>query len=562
MKAYVSGMSRARRKTEGGFALLVVFLFAAAVAFTMYLELPRAAFESARDKEQLLMDRGNQYKRAIEVYYAVNKRYPPELKDLENTNEKRYLRRRYKDPLTGEDEWRLIHSNGSFLTDSLVTKPPAQNANNGTPANGPGVGAGPLGANIMNTATASAAAPSDVNNGGAAAGLPQPVNAAVQRRPSDRTFTPAGGFPQPGNPQAPDAFGANPFGGNQPGANTANLDPNDPRTWPPITLATPTQPNGRQPGQQPNTQNTPAGGFNGGGFNGGGFNGSPLGAQNGLGQPVLGGFPPSTIPGQSPGLGGANPQPAFFDSTTPTGSNPLPGGNPIQNQFNPNQFNGNQFNGNQIGVNPVGQVAPQANQPGQLFNPGQPFNPGAGLNQPFNQPVNQQFNQQPAVQFPQGRGGAQPQTAVANPAGAANPALGLINDQLFRPNQAATAPGVANASPGIAGVASKHEGPSIMTYRERTKYQEWEFVFDPSTKGPNQANPNQRGQTQPGQNQGLPGQGQQGAPNLFGQPLGQPFGQPTGQPFGQPTGQPFGQPTGLPAGQPQGPFGLPSGPGR
>mgnify|MGYP003353247951 FL=1 len=82
------------RKQEGGFALLLVFLMAAAVAFTIYQELPRAAFESARDKEQLLLDRGNQYKRAIEVFFAVNKRYPAELKDLENFSDKRYLRHR------------------------------------------------------------------------------------------------------------------------------------------------------------------------------------------------------------------------------------------------------------------------------------------------------------------------------------------------------------------------------------------------------------------------------------------------------------------------------------
>ena len=123
----------------------------------MYQELPRVAFESARDKEQLLMDRGNQYKRAIQVFYAVNKRYPAEIKDLENTNEKRFLRHRYIDPMTGKDEWRLIHTNGSFLTDSLVTKPPAQNASNGTPGAGQTPGGGPLGANNMNTAPAAPA---------------------------------------------------------------------------------------------------------------------------------------------------------------------------------------------------------------------------------------------------------------------------------------------------------------------------------------------------------------------------------------------------------------------
>src|SRR5712671_3793904 len=136
-----------RPSEQRGFALLVIFLIAAAVAFTMYQELPRAAFESARDKEQLLMDRGNQYKRAIQVFYAENKRYPAELKDLQSFSNKRYLRRRYIDPMTGQDEWRLIHTNGSFLTDSLVQKPPAQNANNGLPGAGQTPGGGPLGAN-------------------------------------------------------------------------------------------------------------------------------------------------------------------------------------------------------------------------------------------------------------------------------------------------------------------------------------------------------------------------------------------------------------------------------
>src|ERR1700674_2169750 len=103
--------SRVRARPEGGFALLVIFLIAAAVAFTMYQELPRAAFESARDKEQLLMDRGNRYKRAIQVFYAKKKPYPAELKDRESPSNNRPLRRRYIDPMTGKDEWRLVHTN-------------------------------------------------------------------------------------------------------------------------------------------------------------------------------------------------------------------------------------------------------------------------------------------------------------------------------------------------------------------------------------------------------------------------------------------------------------------
>lgn len=32
---------------------------------------------------------------------------------------------------------------------------------------------------------------------------------------------------------------------------------------------------------------------------------------------------------------------------------------------------------------------------------------------------------------------------------------------------------------GIAGVASKSEDPGIKTYNDRSKYNEWEFVYDP-----------------------------------------------------------------------------------
>src|SRR5580658_4142720 len=114
-----------RARDERGFAMLIVFLFAAAVALMLYQQMPRVAFESEREKEQLLIDRGEQYTRAIQLYYLANNRtWPTSIDDLEK-KEKRFLRRRYVDPFTGKDEWRIIHTNGGFLTDSLVQKTPA-----------------------------------------------------------------------------------------------------------------------------------------------------------------------------------------------------------------------------------------------------------------------------------------------------------------------------------------------------------------------------------------------------------------------------------------------------
>lgn len=118
---------RRRRQNEGGYALLLVFALAAAVAVKFYLELPRVAFEAQRNKEGLLVERGEQFVRAIRLYYRKNQKWPQNLDELEKTQETRYLRKRYKDPMTGEDEWRLVHVDGAGqFTDSLVHKRPGE----------------------------------------------------------------------------------------------------------------------------------------------------------------------------------------------------------------------------------------------------------------------------------------------------------------------------------------------------------------------------------------------------------------------------------------------------
>src|SRR5260370_16022032 len=112
------------KRHESGFAMVFVFVMAAAIAIGLYMEIPRVAFESQRQKEQMLIDRGGQYQRAIQLFYRKYRTYPQNLDDLETTRNIRFLRRRYKDPMTGKDEWRLIHVGPSGdLTDTLI-KPP------------------------------------------------------------------------------------------------------------------------------------------------------------------------------------------------------------------------------------------------------------------------------------------------------------------------------------------------------------------------------------------------------------------------------------------------------
>jgi type II secretory pathway pseudopilin PulG len=68
---------------------------------------PRLAQQLQRDREIEMIHRGEQYARAIKRYYKKFGRYPGRIEDLENTNTIRFLRQRYKDPITG-GPWRLV----------------------------------------------------------------------------------------------------------------------------------------------------------------------------------------------------------------------------------------------------------------------------------------------------------------------------------------------------------------------------------------------------------------------------------------------------------------------
>jgi hypothetical protein len=111
------------RPGERGSALLIVFVFAAIIAIMLYREMPIAAFEARRQKEQTLIDRGHEYQRAVQLYYRKFRgQYPANINVLENSNNLRFLRRRYTDPFTGKDDWRLLHAGpGGQLMDSKVS---------------------------------------------------------------------------------------------------------------------------------------------------------------------------------------------------------------------------------------------------------------------------------------------------------------------------------------------------------------------------------------------------------------------------------------------------------
>jgi type II secretory pathway pseudopilin PulG len=62
-----------------------------------------------RDREVEMIHRGEQYERAVRLFYRKFSRYPNTLEELENTNKIRFLRKRYKDPMTKDGTWKLAH---------------------------------------------------------------------------------------------------------------------------------------------------------------------------------------------------------------------------------------------------------------------------------------------------------------------------------------------------------------------------------------------------------------------------------------------------------------------
>lgn len=89
--------------------MFILFLLAA-LAIAITAAAPSMVVQIRRDREEELVHRGHQYVRAIRLFYKKFGRYPNSLKDLEDTNHLRFLRRQYKDPMTDSGEWTLLHA--------------------------------------------------------------------------------------------------------------------------------------------------------------------------------------------------------------------------------------------------------------------------------------------------------------------------------------------------------------------------------------------------------------------------------------------------------------------
>ncbi len=100
-----AAIRRAIPSDAQGYILLAAIFFLALLVISLAVAAPRIARAIQRDREVETFHRGMQYRRAVQLYYRKFHAYPPNADALVKTNEIRFLRKKYIDPITGKADW-------------------------------------------------------------------------------------------------------------------------------------------------------------------------------------------------------------------------------------------------------------------------------------------------------------------------------------------------------------------------------------------------------------------------------------------------------------------------
>lgn len=93
--------AQATRTSESGYAMAALLVAIAVMAVLMSVALPAWKHAAQREKEEELVWRGEQYDRALQLYRK--KTSAPGAPSLDILVEQKFLRKKYKDPITGGD---------------------------------------------------------------------------------------------------------------------------------------------------------------------------------------------------------------------------------------------------------------------------------------------------------------------------------------------------------------------------------------------------------------------------------------------------------------------------
>lgn len=107
--------------SKSGYALLTAIV--AVNIFAIMILKARSMWETElqRDLEEELIFRGRQYVTAIELYMLKNGSAAPQ--NLDVLFEKKFLRKRFKDPMNGSEKWNVIMRSPGISKDALLVVP-------------------------------------------------------------------------------------------------------------------------------------------------------------------------------------------------------------------------------------------------------------------------------------------------------------------------------------------------------------------------------------------------------------------------------------------------------
>ncbi|MGB7151254.1 MAG: hypothetical protein WBD45_18995 [Terriglobales bacterium] len=106
--------------------MITLMLMLALIMIALSAVLPDIKQQIVRDREDELRHRGTAYMRAIQHFYKKFGRYPTRVEELESTNNLRFLRKRYTDPVnidktTGkEKDFKFLHQQDISLNNGMV----------------------------------------------------------------------------------------------------------------------------------------------------------------------------------------------------------------------------------------------------------------------------------------------------------------------------------------------------------------------------------------------------------------------------------------------------------
>jgi type II secretory pathway pseudopilin PulG len=173
---------KAQRKKSGqeGYVLLALMLVLTLMLIAMAVEAPRIAQQIKREKEEELVHRGKDYATAVKRFVHKNGgRYPASIEQLENTNHVRFLRKKYKDPITGEDDWKMVHLGEAQIKIPAPNPGPSggggQNPglfNSGTSGSGSGSSSSGSGSSGSGSGSGTSGSGSGTSGSGSGSGLP------------------------------------------------------------------------------------------------------------------------------------------------------------------------------------------------------------------------------------------------------------------------------------------------------------------------------------------------------------------------------------------------------